>query len=301
MASVYTNKAVNVRKTWFLMSSFFIVIILLGFIISQLLGSYYILYIAVFLSITINLYAYWNADKKVIKMTGAKPMNRKEHFEAWNLLENLAITSGIPMPKLYYIDDPAPNAFATGRDVEHSAVVVTTGLLESLDKNELEGVLAHELSHILNRDTLIMTVTVILVGLIAVIADLLFRTVLFGGGMHRNIHPAILIGGLVVAIIVIPLMSRALHFAISRKREFLADASGAHITRYPDGLASALQKISQHEGGMKKASTATAHLFIANPFSKKMQEKKAGRFNFSKFFSTHPPINERIDALRKMV
>jgi heat shock protein HtpX len=200
----------------------------------------------------------------------------------------------LPKPKLYILNDSAPNAFATGRDPEHSAVAVTTGLISILERNELEGVIAHELSHIGNRDILVSTVAVILAGFVAILADMFFRMMWFGGG-NRDSRASgpILIASIVLAILA-PIAAQLIHFAISRKREFLADASGALLTRYPEGLASALEKIHSHGGEMKKASHATAHLFIANPFG---AQKGIGS-KINKMFSTHPPVNERIKALR---
>ncbi len=263
-----------------------------------------ILYGVVGIAIAINVVAYWNSDRMVIKMTSARPATREEYFDYWNAVENICISIGAQMPKLYVIDDPAPNAFATGRDPKHSAIVVTKGLLSLLDKNELEGVVAHELAHIQNRDTLLMTVTVILIGIVTIILDIALRFSIFGGS-HRDGgnqgQAVIAIIVLVVVSILTPILLTALKMAISRKREFLADATGALYTRYPEGLASALRKISGHKEPMKTASTATAHLFISDPFAiddEKGKKRKKGMFqSFHHFFDTHPPIEKRIEAL----
>ncbi|MBL7045491.1 MAG: M48 family metallopeptidase [Parcubacteria group bacterium] len=294
MASIYTHQDSNVRKTWLLMSIFLVVVIGVGWGFSYILNTPIILWVAVGISIAMNVGAYWYSDKIVLKMTGAKEVVREENRELYNIVENLSITAGLPMPKLYIIEDSAPNAFATGRDKEHAVVAVTTGLLKMLDKNELEGVVAHELSHIGNRDMLVMTVVVVLVGFIALISDFFIRMSLFGGhGNNRDnkFGVILVIAGIVLAILS-PIIAKLIQLAISRKREFLADASGALLTRYPEGLASALQKISSYRAPMKRASNATAHLFISNPFG---GEAKKG---LHKFFMTHPPVEERIMALR---
>src|SRR5690606_1468279 len=224
----------------------------------------------------------------------------ESYRELWNITENLCIASGLPMPKLYVIDDPAPNAFATGRNQKHAVVAVTTGLLAILDKNELEGVIAHELSHIGNKDMLISTIVVVLVGFITLLSDMFLRAHIFGGGMRgggdRNgggrVQLVLVLVGILLMILS-PIIATLIQLSISRKREFLADASGALLTRYPEGLASALEKISSYGGKMRKANHATAHLFISNPFGGK---KKRGWFE--NIWATHPPAEERIKRLR---
>ena len=296
MASLYTHKAANIRKTWFLMSAFLVIVIGLGYLVTQVYGNPSFLYIAVFISIAMNITAYWFSDKVAIAAAGAKPADGAEWLELNRIVENLAITAGLPKPKVYVIQDPAPNAFATGRNPEHSAIAVTTGLLERLDRSELEGVLAHELAHIGNRDILVMTVAVVLVGFISILADIFLRVGhLNGGGNRDNRAGAVLAIFAIVAIILAPIAAQLMQFAISRRREFLADASGALLTRYPEGLASALEKISDHKSPMRRANHATAHLFISNPFG----AADAGRF-IGKLFATHPPIPERLAALRSM-
>jgi heat shock protein HtpX len=291
MASLYTHQDSNIRKTWVLMAIFLIIVIFIGWFISFYFDSPIILYIAVAFSIFMNFFSYWYSDKIVIKLSGAKEVKREEHMDLWNVTENLSITAGLPMPKLYIIEDRVPNAFATGRNAENAAVAVTTGLLNILERNELEGVIAHELSHIGNRDILLSTVIVVLVGFITILSDIMFRSALYGGGRNNDNKAGgvLMIVGFVL-VILSPIIGSIIQLAVSRKREFLADASGALLTRYPEGLASALEKISGHSGKMKKASKATAHLYISNPFGSK---KKV-----TKLFMTHPPTEERVNALR---
>ncbi|OGG75145.1 zinc metalloprotease HtpX [Candidatus Kaiserbacteria bacterium RIFCSPLOWO2_02_FULL_51_13] len=292
MASLYTQQSKNIRKTWFLMTGFLVVVIALGWFIAQIYESSFILYIAIGFALVMNITAYWWSDKIALRATGAKEADPKEYIELHRILENLAITAGLPKPRLYIINDAAPNAFAAGRDPNHAVVAVTTGLLEKLDRSELEGVLAHELSHIGNRDILVMTVAVVLAGFVAIVADIFLRMTFFGGmGGRDNKNPLLLIAGVAV-IILAPIAAQLIKLAVSRRREFLADASGALLTRYPDGLASALRKISSHNAPMRKANHATAHLFISNPFG----AHEGAKF-VAKMFSTHPPVEERVKAL----
>lgn len=298
MATLYTQQGANIRKTWFLMAMFLAVVIAIGYGVAWYLGDPIILYIAVIFALVMNVGSYWFSDKLVIKMTGAKPVTRESHPDLWNVVENLSITAGLPMPKVYVVNDPAPNAFATGRSPEHSAVAATTGLLQILDRTELEGVMAHELSHIGNRDMLVSTVAVVLAGFIAIIADLLLRSMMFGGGNNDNGRAGILFLILGIAgIILAPIAAQLIQLAISRKREYLADASGALLTGYPEGLASALEKISAHSRPMGRANTATAHLFISDPFG---GEKRGIKQKLSAMFQTHPPAEDRIRILREM-
>ena len=278
------------------MISFLILIIGLGWIFAQAYGDSSILYIAIIFSLLMNFGSYWWSDKIALAISGAKPVTREQYFDLWNAVENLSITAGLPMPRLYVIDDPAPNAFATGRNKENAAVAVTTGLLRILDKTELEGVIAHELSHIGNRDILISTIVVVLVGFVTLLSDFFLRFSRFGGRRGRDgggrLQAIFVIAGIILAILS-PLIATIIQLAVSRKREFLADASGALLTRFPDGLASALRKITSYSQPMMRANHATAHLFIANPFG-----QGAGvRSILSKLFSTHPPVEERIKAL----
>ncbi len=277
------------------MIMFFVVVIAVGWGFSYAYQSPSILYFAVIFSVVMNVISYWYSDKIVLRTASAQVATKEQFPELYRIVENLSITAGLPMPALYVIDDPSPNAFATGRNKEHAAVAATTGLLALLDRNELEGVIAHELSHIGNRDILISTVIVVLVGFIALLSDFFLRMSFFGG--RRNDREGgggigVLIG--IVLAILSPLAATLMQLAISRKREFLADATGALLTRYPEGLASALEKIAQHSGKLRRAHNATAHLYIANPFGGK--EKTAGFL--TKLFMTHPPVEERIAALR---
>ncbi|OGG54918.1 zinc metalloprotease HtpX [Candidatus Kaiserbacteria bacterium RIFCSPHIGHO2_02_FULL_49_11] len=291
MATLYQDRSHNVLKTWGLMVGFFLIVMLVGWAISYYYGNPSILYVAVVFSIFMNIGSYWFSDKIVLKMTHAKPASREEYFDLYTVTENLAITAGLPMPKLYVIQDPAPNAFATGRNEKHAVVAATTGLLERLDRAELEGVIAHELSHIKNKDMLVMTVAVVLAGFIAIVADIFLRMSMFGGDRDNGKAGAVFAILAVVAIILAPIAAQLMQLAISRRREFLADASGALLTRYPEGLASALQKIHAHAAPMKNANHATAHLFIGNPFG-----AQAGKF-VNRLFSTHPPVEDRVKAL----
>jgi heat shock protein HtpX len=296
MATLYTLQTLNTRKTWFLMTTFFCIIIALGWAASLYFRNPALLYGFFVFSMIMNIGSYWFSDKIVLSMSGAKEISHDTHHDLWNVVENLCITAGLPMPKVYVIDDPAPNAFATGRDKNHAAVAVTSGLLGVMNRSELEGVIAHELSHIGNKDILLQTVVVVLVGFITLLADFFIRSTFWSGGRDRDDRAgaiALLIG--IVLSILAPIFAQLIQLAISRKREFLADASGALLTRYPEGLASALEKISGYKGGMMRANRATAHLFIANPFGSSGFKGKA-----STLFMTHPPVEQRISALRGM-
>lgn len=275
---------------------FFGMVIAVGFLFSYYYNNPFILYIAVLFAFTMNVISYWHSDKIALKMTHAHPANRRDNFQLYTTVENLSIAAGLPMPRVYIIDDMVPNAFATGRNAEHAVIAVTTGLLSLLDKNELEGVIAHELSHIGNKDMLVGTVAVVLVGVIAMISDIFLRSTLYGfGGRRSNKNGGALILALALAAAILaPIAATLMKLAISRKREFLADASGALLTRYPEGLASALEKISKNTRPMRYANNTTAHLFISNPFGAQGSKKF-----FTRIFSTHPPSDERIAALRK--
>ena len=296
MASLYTHQSRNVRKTWLLMTAFFITVMAVGWFAAQYFGDPIILWGAVGMSLVMNAGSFWFSDKLAIAAAGAKEADIREYLELHRMVENLSITAGLPKPKVYVIDDPAPNAFATGRSPQHAAVAVTTGLMQILEKSELEGVIAHELAHIGNRDILVMSVAVVLVGFIAIITDMVWRMTLFGGGdRDRNGHPFLMIAGFLVLLLG-PLVAQLMQLAVSRKREFLADASGAMLTRYPEGLARALEKIGAYAHPMQRASSATAHMFISNPFGADSATGKTMR----KLFSTHPPMEERLVALRDM-
>jgi heat shock protein HtpX len=295
MASLYTQQGRNVRRTWVLMATFFALIVAIGFAFSQYYGDSSILYIAVAFSLAMNIGAYWFSDKVAIASVGAHPADPVQYLELHRIVENLAITAGLPKPRVYIIEDAQPNAFATGRDKDHAVIAVTTGLLAIMDRSELEGVLAHELAHIGNRDILVMTVVVVLVGIVSMLANIALHMSHFGGsGRERNNNPLIIIA-FVASLILAPLAAQLIQMAVSRKREFLADASGALLTRYPDGLASALRKIGGYSAPMHRASPTTAHMFISNPFG----AHEAGQW-VAKLFATHPPVEERIAALQGM-
>lgn len=292
MATAYSHQSKNIELTWLYLSIFLLVVIGIGYIFAGLYGNSSILYIAVAFSVITSFASYWWSDKIVLSMSHAEPVDRESNRELYTLVENLAITAGMPLPKIYIIQDEALNAFATGRNPEHGVICFTTGILARLSRVELEGVAAHELSHIKNRDTLVSTVVVILAGFISILADMFQRTLLFGGSRdsdNRNHGPLIIVG--IILSLLAPLAAFLIRMAISRKREFLADASGALLTRYPEGLASALEKIGSDPKPVDNASSATAHLYIANPF-------KNGAL--MKLFMTHPPIEERLQALRDM-
>lgn len=297
MTSLYTHRASNIRKTWFLMTAFFILVMVLGYAAGVVFNNPGILYMALVFSIGMNITAFWFSDKVAIAAAHAQPADGPEWLELNRIVENLAITAGLPKPRVYVIHDDAPNAFATGRNAKNAAVAVTTGLMQRLERSELEGVLAHELAHIGNRDILVMTVAVVLVGFLSVLGDMFFRMSMFGGGNNDNGNKsgALIAIVAIVGLIIAPIAAQLMQLAISRRREFLADASGALITRYPEGLASALEKISSYQAPMQHANSATAHLYISNPFG----AASAGRF-VAKLFATHPPAEERIAALRSM-
>lgn len=295
MSTLYTQKDANIRKTWLLITVFLVFIIGLGWIFSYEFDSPLVLVAAVVFSLMMSFISYWYSDKIVLKMSRAQEIKKEDSPELYRVVENLCITAGLPLPKIYIINEMAPNAFATGRDPQHAVVAVTRGLLETLNRSELEGVLAHELSHIGNRDMLLSTVVVVLVGMVALLSDWFLRWSWLGGGRRSNdeggnLGAILVVVGIVLAIFS-PIIATLMQLAISRKREFLADASGALLTRYPEGLASALEKISRNPAPLHVANKATAHLYIANPLR--------GR-KVSKWFLTHPPIEERIKALRGM-
>ncbi len=295
MATLYTQADRNTRLTWVYITGFLIFVIGIGYVFAGAMGNSNILYIAVIFSTLMSFGSYWWSDKIVLAMSSAKPVLHDENPELYHLVENLCITAGLPIPKIYIIEDSAPNAFATGRNPEHGVICVTTGLLAKLEKTELEGVLAHELSHIGNRDILLSTVVVVLVGFVALMADWFRHWSIFGGKDHDSDNNSsfamiMMVAGLLLSIIA-PLAAMMIQMAISRKREFLADASGSLLTRYPEGLARALEKISGDQEPLEAANRATAHLYISNPF-------KGNKI--SKLFSTHPPMEERIAALRGM-
>jgi len=291
MPTLYSNAASNIRKTWALMAFFLVLVIGLGWLFSRVYNSPGILVFATIFSFAASFFSYWYSDKLVLAMTGAKPAKHEDYPTLYHVVENLSITAGLPMPKVYIVEEAQPNAFATGRDPKHAVVAVTRGLLNKLDKTELEGVIAHEMSHVKNRDILLGTVIVVLAGIIINMSDIFWRM----GRRRRNNNSS---GGDVFAIvgiismIIAPIMATLIRLAISRKREYLADASGALLTRYPEGLARALEKIASDRTPMYRAKSATAHLYIVNPFR--------GENKIAELFMTHPPVEKRIEALMGM-
>jgi heat shock protein HtpX len=299
MASIYTQADSNTRKTWLLITGFLVFVIAIGWLFSQALQSDAILYVAVFLSIATSFGSYWWSDKLVLSMAKATPIEKNDNPELYRIVENLCITAGLPLPKIFLSQDMQPNAFATGRDKNHAVVCVTQGLLQRLNKTELEGVLAHELSHIGNKDMLLSTVVVVLAGVVSLLANFFLRISFFGGSGRRddrdgNVGLILMVAGIFAAILA-PIAATLIQLAISRKRESLADADGALLTRYPEGLASALEKIAKDQTPMPTANTTTSHLYIESPFRDGQKQSW-----FVKLFQTHPPIEERIKALRDM-
>lgn len=278
----------------------FVLVMLVGWILSYIYQDSSILYIAVIFSVGMNIVAYWKSDAIALASYSAKEADPQTYREIYRIVENISITAGIPRPRVYIIDNDSPNAFATGRNPQHAAIALTTGIIDRLDKSELEGVVAHELSHVKNYDTLIMTVVVVLVGILSVLANIFMRMSFFGGFGNRgrddreNGSPIMLVLG-IVAIVVAPIAGMLLQLAISRKREFVADANAALLTRYPQGLAHALQKISAAQP-FEKSKQATAHLFIEDPMHLDADSEEKVGF-FKKLFMTHPPVQERIKAL----
>ena len=294
---LYAQRASNIRRTWALVTGFLVVVIAVGYAVSWYYDDTSILYIAIIIAVATNFYAYWASDKLVLSLNHARSASREEFFDFYTVTENLAITAGLPKPKLYVIDDPAPNAFATGRDEAHAVVCATTGLLAMMTRPELEGVIAHELSHIQNRDMLLMTIAVVLAGFVALIANIFLRMSFFGGGRRDDNGNALFMVLAVVGIVLAPLAAKLIELAVSRRREYLADASGALLTRYPEGLASALTKIGAYAAPMKSANLATAHLFIGDPFGPKTAKAGGTSGRIERLFSTHPPIEDRIHKL----
>lgn len=298
--TLYNHSDLNKRKTWFLFTGFLIFAMLVGYVFSVAMENSMILYVVVFISIISSFISYWFSDKIVLSMSGAHQLKFEDNKELYRLVENLCISIGLPTPKIYIINDPSPNAFATGRNPKNAVIAVTTGLLNKLEKSELEGVIAHELSHVKNYDILIATLTTVMVGMIVLLADWFRRWAFYSGGKSRSnenkgqLQLIIIILAIVFSILA-PIFAYIMQFAISRKREFLADADGALITRYPEGLARALEKISSDPNDLKKANRATAHLYISSPLKQKNKKSL-----WVKAFMTHPPIEDRVKALRGM-
>lgn len=298
--SIQSQINANIAKTYVIMTGFIAFVVLVAYVMGVALdyGTSF-MWMAVFISVVMSFGSYYWGDKMVLAMSGARPADRKRDFDLFTVAENLSIAAGIPKPRLYVIEDTAMNAFATGRDPNHAVVVATTGLLSKLERRELEGVIAHELSHIKNFDTRLMAVVAILVGIVAFLADMFMRSLWWGGQNRdrdedRSMGQILLVVGIVLAIIS-PIIATIIQLAVSRRREFLADASSAHLTRYPEGLARALEKLSRDKEVLEAATNATAHLYITNPF----KGKQFGAW-FANLFNTHPPISERVKVLRSM-
>ncbi len=297
--SIYSQITANKVRTFLILLIFIFLIVGFFFLIGQYFqspGTYFAF--GLFFSLLAGFFSYFYSDRIVLFTVGAKPANKKEHFDFYTVTENLSIAAGLPMPKLYVINDAAPNAFATGRNPRHAVVCVTTGLLNKLERKEIEGVVAHELAHIKNYDILLASIVSVLVGTLALVADWILRSFWWGADDRREDrrrkHPIFFIL-LIVALILTPLAATLIQLAISRRREFLADASAALLTRYPEGLALALEKIASDNHRLRTASSSTAHLFISDPFKKKGFSNR-----LLNLFSTHPPIEERIRILRSM-
>ena len=277
---------------------FFAVVVGIGYVFSEAYGDPSFVIFAVIFSVVYSLISYYSSAKIALSMAKAQEIQKADNPLLWNIVENLCIASGLPMPKLYITPEMQINAFATGRDKEHAAVAVTQGALQRLNKTELEGVLAHELSHVGNRDILVSTVAAILAGIVAFAADIFLRSIFFsgmGGGRGRNSESQeIFFIAAIVLSILAPIGTMLIQLAISRRREALADASGALLTRYPEGLISALRKIEVDETPMRSAKDSTAHMWLDNPF------KGSGSSWWHKLFATHPPIEDRIKALEAM-
>lgn len=288
---MYSRIAENKRKTYLLMITFILLIGGLGWIFGLAQNSTGLSIGILIGAIIYAIIMYYSSSKLALGLSGAKEISRTDNQRLWNIVENTAITAGLPMPKVYIIDDPAPNAFATGRDPDHAAVAATTGILDMLEDTELEGVMAHEMSHVGNYDIRVNMIVLALVAVIGLISDIFLRMMWFGG-RDRNASPIFIIIGIAAAILT-PIVAMAIRLAVSRQREYLADASGALLTRYPEGLANALRKISSYQQPMRHANNSTAHLFFANPLKKK-------KGSFSKFFATHPPTEERVARLLDM-
>jgi len=298
---MYEQITSNKRRSFLLVFIFLALIFLLVWLFEQMAGmGTEGLVGAVIIAVVMTIGSYYASDKIVLAMSKARPVTKEEFPYLYNVVEGLTIAAGLPPPRCYVIDDTAPNAFATGRNPKNSVIVVTTGLLEKLNRVELEGVIAHEMSHIKNYDVLLQTLTVVMVGIVALLSDWMRRTFWWGGGRRRDSDrgkgsggAAVILALALVMAILSPLIAQLIRLAISRKREFLADASGAMLTRYPPGLASALRKISADKEPLEAANKATAHMYIVNPL-------KDIRGPVNRLFSTHPPIEERIAALEKM-
>lgn len=285
---MYSNIAANKRKTVYIFIGFILLIGVLGWFVAQYLGHPIITPFVLIGALIYALIVYFSGSKMALAVNNAKEIQKRDNPRLYRIVENLAITNGMPMPKVYIMEDPAPNAFATGRDPKHAAVCATTGLLEIMDDNELEGVMAHELGHVKNYDIRVSMYAFALVAVISILADIILHMTFFSNRDNRSPYEFILA---IAAIVIAPIVATMIQLAISRRREYLADATGALTTRYPEGLASALEKIGKYGSATQKQNSSTAHLFFANPLKK---GSVAG------LFSTHPPVEERVKLLREM-
>jgi len=286
---MYNEIASNKRKTVLIMALFVGFVVAIAWLFSAYLGNSNITPFVIVGALVYVIISYFSASKLVLAMNGAKEIQKKDNPRLWRVVENLAITDGMPMPKVYVIDDSAPNAFSTGRDPNHAVVCATTGLLEMMDDKELQGVMAHELGHVKNYDIRVSMIAFAMVAVVAILSNIMWRISWFRDD-DENSSPLVMILG-IVAIILAPVIASLIQLAISRKREYLADATGALTTRYPEGLASALEKIGNNGGVLKRQNPSTAHFFFTNPLKKG---------SVAKMFSTHPPIEDRINKLREM-
>lgn len=310
MQNIYEVQSANKIKSALIVAFFVAFVFLATYVLANAFGYYYgyqpggfgIFGFALIISGISSYFSYYYSDKIVLGISGARPANRKTDFLFYTVAENLAIGAGLPKPTLYVIDHPAPNAFATGRDPKHAVICATTGLLSKLNRTELEGVIAHEMTHVRNYDTRLMSVVAVMVGLIALLGDWFFRMMWWGGRRRDNreggdVGAIFIVLGIIFAILS-PIIATLIQLAISRRREFMADAGSVEETRQPQGLISALKKISDDPAPLHSANKATAHLFIVNP----IKEKGHGSVGwFANLFNTHPPISERIKALQKMI
>lgn len=302
---MYQQITANIRKTYFLIAVFLIVIIGIGYGLAWLYGQPIILYIATAIALIQTWVGYYHSDSIALATAHAKPITGQENRQTkllLNTVENLALADGLPMPKVYIMNDQSINAFATGRDPKHASIAVTQGALDKLENEELEGVLAHELSHVKNYDIRVMSLVVVLVGVIALVSNFFLRSLWWGGGRRDNDNnsqgQAIFLVIAIVFAVLAPIAATLIQLAVSRKRELLADASGALLTRYPEGLANALKKIESDQMPMQHANQGTAHLFISNPFKVNHEQRKQGWL--AGLFNTHPPLEQRIKILEKM-
>jgi len=294
---MYSQIAANKRKTWLLIFVFVLIAVLIAYIAGLYFSDWTITIGVIIGSIIYAIVGYFSSAGVALALSGAKPITKQDNPRVYRIVENLSIAAGMPMPKVYIIDDPAPNAFATGRNPQNSHVAFTSGILDLLSDTELEGVAAHELSHVQNYDIRVMSTVMVLVVVIGLLSDIFLRMMWFGGRDRENNSGGIVAILGIIALILAPLVASLVKLAISRKREFLADASGALLTRYPDGLASALDKIGRYSKPMQHTHSSTAHLFLDNPMDSAKEEES---LSFAGLFSTHPPIKERIARLRQM-